>query len=171
MANKNVYAIDLENYLKMANNLKIRKKGIRVVREKLRLSRRQLGISTETTMEDTYKFLSEFDTVRLEMIERIEGSSLLTNEVIAKEIRKAGFASPEEFIAAAKKELVGEKDHEALKRVLMRGEDTRKAAKENGYSNVRFDPDGFHPMGRIEESEIGQSINVYSVKQLVKSFR
>lgn len=171
MKNTNVYAKDLESYLKAVNNLNIRRTNLRRLRDRLSLSSKKLGVSFEPTIEDTVEFLGEYDTVRLEMIERIEGSGLLTAPVIVKEIRKAGFKSTEEFLDKAKSELSGEKDSGALRRVLMRGEVERVEAKRNGDLLVELDPDMFHPMGRIDESEIGQAINTHTVKQLVRSFR
>ena len=171
MKNTNVYARDLESYLKIVDDLKIRRINIKTLASNLNLSSKKLGVSYEPTIEGAGAFLSEYDTVRLEMIERIETSPLLTDPVIAKEIRKAGFKSTEEFLRKAKRELSGEKDSGALKRVLTRGETIREEAKDNGDIFVELDPDMFHPMGRIGESEIEQAINVQTVKQLVRSFR
>ena len=171
MKKTNVYAQDLENYLKAVNNLNIRRNNVRVVTKGIKLSRKQFGISHEPTVDDTLRILGEFDTVRLEMIERIEKTGILGNPEIVKEIKKAGFADSEDFLTTAKSELVGQKDEGALKRVLMRGERDRMEAKRNGDYFVELDSDMFHPMGRIDESEIGQAINVRSVKQLVRSFK
>ncbi|MBR4262335.1 MAG: hypothetical protein IKQ35_03115 [Bacilli bacterium] len=171
MRNTNVYAQDLENYLKVVNNLNLRTASIKKVTKSLSLSRKTLGISSKPDIDDTFRLLSEFDTVRLEMIERIEDSPLLESREIAKEITKAGFSGAQEFIAEAKRQLSGVRDEGALKRVLMRGEARRIEAKKAGDYLVEQDNDVFHPTGRIDESEIGQAINVHSVKQLVRSFR
>lgn len=167
----NVYAKDLTNYLATVKRLNIRKNNIKEVRDGIKLSSKKLGVSMEPTIEDVMNCLGEYDTVRLEMIERIENSGLLDNPVILKEIKKAGYKDSEEFISTAKEELAGEKDNGALRRVLMRGEQDRVQAKKSKNYLVEQDSDLFHPMGRIDESEIGKSINVSSVKELVKSFR
>ncbi len=169
MRNENVYARDLENYLKPVDNLIIR--SIKALAGKLRLSSKKIGVSYEPTKEGAGASLSEYDSVRSEMVKRIEGSSLLNSPVIVREIKKAGFENAEDFIAKAKSKLSGEKDSGALRRVLMHGEVERMEAKNNGDVFVKLDSDMLHPMGRIGDSEIGQAINVHSVKQLVRSFR
>ena len=171
MKRVNVYAKDLETYLKAVNNLNIRKTNIRNLREKISLSRKSIGVACEPSIDDTMAFLSEYDSVRAEMIERIEGSTLLSTPEIARELRRAGFASADDFLARAKEELTGEQEKGALRRVLLRGESVRVEAQKNRDPYVEFDSDMFHPMGRINESEIGQAINVQTVKQLVRSFK
>ena len=49
MANKNVYARDLTEYLKTVNNLKINRNSLKTVAKRITLSRDVLGVSIEPT--------------------------------------------------------------------------------------------------------------------------
>ena len=62
MRNTNVYAQDLENYLKVVNNLNLRTASIKKVTKSLSLSKKILGVSSKPDIDDTFRLLSEFDT-------------------------------------------------------------------------------------------------------------
>ncbi len=171
MARKNVYASDLEVFLNTGRVL-LRGKTVSELRDSLKLVKnRSLGTNPIACMV-------RYDQVRGEMLDRIDpNNNLLFDRGMVRFLKRNGYSSPVEFVTTAKESLERtaglEEDYPcSIKDVLQLGEDKRKEMKESGEIYFdEYDPDPFHPMGRIDESEIGQAINKTTVKSLIRTFK